>query len=122
VTVPVAPVRACESLNATLSVTPVSPAQAARAARPPEDWSATDVTAYITEEIVRVHGPQLPAREATAVLQAFCQRFTVPVAARIARAAFEVYGGMWRGAPVTWRRFGATNDAFFAEPILAALA
>jgi hypothetical protein len=28
---------------------------------------------------------------------------------------------MWRGAPITWRRFGATNDPFFAEPILAAL-
>ena len=104
-----------------MSVTPVTAAQAARTARPPGAWSAADVGAYITEEILRAHGPQLPAREAQAVLQAFCQRFTIPVAARIARAAFEVYGGMWRGAPVTWRRFGATNDPFFAEPILAAL-
>ena len=104
-----------------MSVTPVTAAQAARTARPPGAWSAADVGAYITEEILRAHGPQLPAREAQAVLQAFCQRFTVPVAARIARAAFEIYRGMWRGAPITRRRFGATNDPFFAEPILAAL-
>jgi hypothetical protein len=104
-----------------VSVTPVSAAQAVRAARPPGSWSAGDVTAYITEEIVRVHGPQLPARDAQQVLEAFCQRFSVPVAARVARAAFEVYGGMWQGAPVTWRRFLPSHDAFFTQPIIDAL-
>jgi acetyl-CoA carboxylase alpha subunit len=115
-------VRASESLSVSLSVTPVSAAQAARVARPPDKWAAADVIAYINEEILRVHGPQLPARDAQQVLQAFCQRFGIPVAVRIARAAFEVYGGMWQGAPVTWRRFSPSHDGFFARPILEALA
>ena len=119
--VPVTPVRAPQSLSATLSVTPVSTAQAARAARPADAWSASDVVAYITEEITRHHGPQLPARDSDQVLQAFCQRFSVPQAVRVARAAFEVYGGMWQGAPVTWRRFLPSHDGYFAQPILAAL-
>jgi hypothetical protein len=99
----------------------VSEAQAARVRRRPEDWTVADVCAYILEEVRRVHGPQLPARDVKSVLEGFCARFTVPVAACIARAAFEVYGGMWEGAPVTWRRFSATHDEFFSAPIIAAL-
>jgi hypothetical protein len=99
----------------------VTEAQAARVRRPPQDWSIADVCAYIAEEIVRAHGPQLPARDVQSALEGFCARFGIIAAVRIARAAFEVYGGMWEGAPVTWRRFTPGHDLFFARPILTAL-
>ena len=113
--------RSYVSPSVSISVVPVTPAQAARVRRRPEDWSAADVYAYITEEIIRAHGPQLPARDVRSALEGFCARFSVPVAVRIARAAFEVYDGMWEGAPVTWRRFTEGHDGFFARPILAEL-
>jgi hypothetical protein len=121
-TFPATAVQSPASLSATVSVTPVSAAQVARLAKPPEEWSATDVTAYIFEETLRIHGPQLPARDAESVLQAFCQRFSIPKAVFIAKTAFELYGGMWQGAPVTWRRFQPSHDGFFSQPILEALA
>lgn len=114
-------VRSSVSPSASLSVTPVTADQAARVRRPAQDWSVPDVCAYITEEIVRVHGPQLPARNVQSALEGFCARHGIIEAVRIARAAFEIYGGMWEGAPVTWRRFTEGHDSFFAQPILTAL-
>lgn len=119
--IPATSVRPYVSPSITISAVPVTEAQAARVRRPPEAWSVPDVCAYITEEIIRAHGPQLPARDVRGALEGFCARFSVPVAVRIARAAFEVHGGMWEGAPVTWRRFTEGHDGFFAQPILAAL-
>ena len=119
--IPQTPVRYSESLSTSLSVTPVTGAQAARVARAPEAWSAADVTAYVLEEIIRIHGPQLPSKDVRGTLEGFCARFGVPVAVRIARAAFEVYGGMWQGAPVTGKRFGEGHDSFFSQPILDAM-
>jgi hypothetical protein len=120
-TIPRMPVITSESLSVSLGVTSVTEAQAARVSRPPEAWTAADVAEYITEEVVRVHGPQLPARDVQETLRGFCERFGVPAAVRIARAAFEIYSGFWEGAPVTWKRFGPGHDEFFAQPILAAL-
>src|SRR5271166_1928699 len=108
-------------VSASLTITSVSEAQVLRVARPPDEWSVDDVYAYAAEEIIRLSGPQLPFRDAQETIQGFCSRFTVPVAVRIMRAAFEVYGGKWMGAPITWRRFTAGHDEFFAARILAAM-
>jgi hypothetical protein len=116
------PAASAPAIMTSLSVIPVSPAQADRAALDPAAWTAADVRAYICEEIERIHGPQLPGHDATVVLGAFCERFGIPAAVRIARAAFEVYGGMWRGAPVTIRRFAEAHDSFFASQLLSAIA
>jgi hypothetical protein len=109
------------AVTASLTVTPVSAGQALRVSRPPEQWDTGDVHAYVAEEITRLNGPQLPAKGTLHVIDDFCRRYGIPTAVRIARAAFEVYGGRWQGAPVTWRRFAQAHDAFFAEIILAAM-
>jgi hypothetical protein len=36
----------------------------------------------------------------------------------VCEQAFGVHGGMWRGAPVTVRRFEGSQDPYFAGPLL----
>src|SRR6266568_561977 len=109
------------AVTASLSVTTVSEAQALRAGRHPDQWSVSDVYAYVCEEILRLNGPQLPSHGAQQTIEDFCSRFGTPVAVRIARAAFEVYNGRWQGAPITWKRFAPGHDEYFAQPVLAAI-
>lgn len=109
------------SVTANLTITSVSEEQARRVSRHPDEWSPEDLYAYVAEECARLNGPQLPGRDARTTIEGFCSRYGIATAVRIARAAYEVYNGMWMGAPVTWRRFGAGHDAFFAEPVLAAM-
>jgi hypothetical protein len=109
------------AVTASLTLTPVSDDQALRVARHPDEWTPEDLYEYVSEEITRASGPQLPAKAAQATIEDFALRFGVPVAVRMARAAFEVYGGKWQGAPITWRRFAPGHDEFFAKPLLAAM-
>lgn len=99
---------------------PVSAEQAARGAIPPGEWTAEILHDYIAEEIERC-GPQFPCRESLIIAGEFRQRFGAGQAARIAMAAFSAYGGIWKGAPITWRRFTSSNDEFFGRRILEAL-
>ena len=105
-----------------VAITAVSPAQAARATKPASQWSPGDFAAFVFEEIHRACGDQLPCRDAEGILAGFFYRWGAERAVRIAKAAFELYGGIWQNAPVTVRRFAATHDEFFARRILAALA
>lgn len=84
------------SVVGTLTFTEITEAQALRVARHPDEWSADDLYAYVAEEIVRLNGPQLPCKDTQQTIEGFCSRFTIPVAVRIARAAFEVYGASGR--------------------------
>lgn len=103
------------------SITPVSAAQAARATKEARHWSAADFAAFVLEEINRACGEQLPVSDGDAILAGFFDRWGAETAVRIAKAAFELYGGFWANAPVTVRRFADTHDEFFAYRILAAL-
>jgi hypothetical protein len=103
---------------ASLSVVPVSQEVARLSGLRPASWTTREAWIYITEEIRRLHGPQLPGADARTITDGFCDRFGIENAVRIARAAFEVYGGMWHGAPVTIKRFQAGHDDFFARPLL----
>ena len=113
-----APGRHVTQVTETVEVTPVSEAQASRAAKPAATWTAQDLLDYVTEEISRT-GQQLPCRDALKIMTAFQARYGTVQAVRVARAAFETHGGMWAGAPVTFRRFAESNDKFFSQPIVA---
>lgn len=103
----------------TLTLAPLSPDQAARMARPAGEWTVGDVCAYVTEEMARIHGAQLPGGDPEEILASFCERRGIPQAALIARTAFEIYNGMWYGAPITIKRFTEGHDSFFSDPIVA---
>lgn len=107
------------TVTGTLTVTPVSANQARLAVLDPAAWTPADFRAYVSEEIERLHGPQLPCRRADDILNGFFDRHGPAGAVFISRHVFEVLGGMWMGAPVTVRRFTESNDEFFARAILA---
>lgn len=88
--------------------------------KPVAQWVWEDLRNYIVTEGEKRFGPQQrnPAKEA-GILKAFIGRHGIADAVMVAQAAFEIYEGMWRSAPITVTRFTRNNDAYFAEPILA---
>jgi hypothetical protein len=107
-------------ITTSVTVTEISSRAAALAAADPSDWTADDLSYYVTEEAGRLLGDQLPCPGRDRILLEFFTRFGIN-AVRIARAAFEAHHGMWMGAPVTVRRFAAGHDEFFSLPILREL-
>lgn len=73
---------------------------------------------HILAEITRTGGPQLPCYRSEEILNGFLGRFSAEEATAICEQAFKAHDGMWRGAPVTVRRFSEANDDFFARPLL----
>jgi hypothetical protein len=103
----------------------VSTAAAVMPATPESDGgepSPAQVGAYVTQAITAKWGPQLPGPDPANVIEGFCQRLGATKAMMIAVEVFECHGGMWRGAPVTIRRFAESQDDFFAFPLLAGIA
>lgn len=81
--------------------------------------SRDDFPGYVQAEILRTTGPQPPWRQADEVLTAFWDRLGPDKARRACAAVFGPLGGIWRGAPVTPKRFAESQDEFFAIPVLA---
>lgn len=52
------------------------------------------------------------------ILNGFFSRFGAEDGMAICHQAFNVHGGMWRGAPVTVARFAEGQDGYFALPLL----
>jgi hypothetical protein len=73
---------------------------------------------HILLKIAETCGAQLPCYRADQILDDFISRFTADEVMAICHQALAVHGGMWRGAPVTVLRFQASNDDFFAVPLL----
>lgn len=85
--------------------------------RPAPEWTRADLARFVRAEITRANGPQLPVQREDEIITGFYSRFGFN-GVQIAKYVFGTLGGMWRGAPVTVRRFAAGQDEFFAEPIL----
>jgi hypothetical protein len=84
-------------------------------------WDTEGLLSYVADQIQRLHGPfPRDARREKAVMQAFLNRWG-DQAAPIARYAFEVAGGMWRGAPISISRFGQGSDKYFGAVIVEQL-
>lgn len=80
-----------------------------------------ELAAYVVDSAARLTGEILPVPDAEKILAGFIDRFGHDDAWRVARAAFDVHGGMWAGTCISPKRFAASNDGFFAKPILAQL-
>lgn len=82
------------------------------------EWGWSDLRDYILTEIEARHGAQVrdPKKEA-GIIKAFMSRWGTEGAVRIARTAFEVHDGMWRGAPISINRFCLNSDQWFAGVI-----
>lgn len=102
----------------TVTVTP-RPSQAEQAylARPEAEWDWSDLRDYVVTRIQEVHGPQpRDHKKEMGIFKGFLSRWGADAAA-IARHAYEVEGGWWRGAPIYVTRFCKGSDDYFARVI-----
>jgi len=85
-----------------------------------EEWDWRALRDYVVRRSVEVHGPfpNNPGKEAS-IFRAFISRWGPERSQAIARIAFDVYGGFWRGAPIRVERFAKGSDPFFAEVLAA---
>lgn len=85
-------------------------------------WTWSDLRDYVVTEAEKRFGPQArdPKKE-SGIFKGFITRHGTEDAVLVAMAAFEVYEGTWRKAPITVTRFTKGNDPFFADVILARL-
>jgi hypothetical protein len=85
----------------------------------PEDWGWEELRDYLVRNITARFGPfpmqQNPAQLA-GIVKGFLRRHGAQ-AGPIAVAAFETFGGYWKGSPIAIQRFCANSDPYFAEPI-----
>lgn len=107
----------------TLTVTRPEPVVAARETRTtdigkdPRDWSADDLRNYVVRQIETFFGdfPKEPQKIA-GIFRSFHSRYG-EWAGPIAVAAFDLYAGRWRGAPISVTRFCKGSDPYFSDPI-----
>lgn len=82
------------------------------------ETTSDSLAGHILAEITRTCGPQLPCHHSAEILSGFFERFGPDAAMAICDRAFGHHGGTWRSAPVTVLRFQASNDPYFAVPLL----
>lgn len=92
--------------------------QTAFLAREVKDWSPEDLRDYVATQIVSRFGvfPR-DARKEHGIFHSFVNRWGITTAVAIARYAYEIRDGRWKGAPVRFERFCKNSDPYFAEPI-----
>lgn len=82
-----------------------------------EGWGWEQVRDYVFEQLTSRFGPQpRDAAKEAAVFKRFCNDWGTR-AGQIARIAFDTYGGLWRGAPISVGRFSRASDPYFASVI-----
>lgn len=84
------------------------------------DWTWQDLRDYVVTAITERFGaPQRDALKESVIFKAFISRYGIVNAVLVATAAFEIYRGIWRNAPVSITRFTKGNDPYFADVLLA---
>lgn len=107
--------------RATVTVTTRPSERRTHVLSEPSSWSPEQLRDYVVAQIQKHHGPfPRDAVRETSIFRGFVNRWGGD-AGRIARVAFEEFGGMWRNAPVGINRFCKNSDPYFAEPILERL-
>lgn len=87
------------------------------ALKPMEEWGWEELRSYVVQAIEQRHGA-FPRNFKTegSIFKSFATRWGTQ-AGPIAVAAFEVFDGMWRGAPIGVNRFCRASDIYFAQVI-----
>lgn len=86
-------------------------------AKSEDSWEWGDLRDFVVAEIEKRTGafPRDFKKEA-GIFKSFMARWGDKAPA-IARTAFEVHEGMWKGAPISVNRFCKGSDPYFAQPI-----
>ena len=88
-----------------------------------DSWTWEGLRDYLVSKITDVTGqrPTMGDLQMSGICKGFIRRWgdQAPV---IAKAAFELHKGYWRGAPIQITRFTESNDIYFANVIAQRLA
>lgn len=105
-----------------LSVTQVPSQARGYLSRPYTEWDWQDLRDYVVHEVEVRRGlfPRSGKKE-YGIFSRFLSTYG-DLSGLIAKYAFEVCDGTWRGAPISVNRFCKASDEFFAIPILEAIA
>lgn len=103
----------------TVTATKVNSAESVYLLKPINEWTWGDLRDYVITEAEKRSGPQLRnlAKEA-GIFKGFIARYGIEDAVMVAVAAFEIYEGVWRSAPIGVSRFTKGNDPYFSDIIL----
>jgi hypothetical protein len=81
------------------------------------EWTWEQLRDYVIGQIHARWGAQpRDALRESGIFKGFVNRWGVQ-AGPIAKAAFEIHGGVWKGAPISVSRFAKGSDPYFAEVI-----
>ncbi len=84
-------------------------------------WTWQELRDYVCAQIIQTHGPfPRDAKKEFGIFTRFHKAHGQD-GVKVARAAFEIYGGWWNNAPISINRFTKGSDPYFVEPILARL-
>ena len=84
----------------------------------PSEWSWQEFRDYVVAHIEQVSGPfPRDAKKEYGIFSRFLNTYGQD-AVRIAKYAFEVCDGWWKGAPISVNRFTKGSDPYFANVIL----
>jgi hypothetical protein len=89
----------------------------AHVGKDPEAWDWEAVRDYVVRSIEERHGV-FPRNFKTepSIFKSFSNRWGNQ-AGPIAKMAFEVFDGVWKGAPISVNRFCIGSDVYFAAPL-----
>jgi hypothetical protein len=105
----------------TLTLTPTHTQSRTDLLTPEEQWGWSEVRDYVVAQIEQHFGPfPRDARKEHGIFSRFCTKYG-PDAGRIAKYAFDVAGGWWKGSPISVTRFCRASDPWFADVILERL-
>lgn len=113
--------RVAPAIQETVTVTPLPSTSRTHLLSSPQQWGWSEIRDYVVSEIEARWGafPRDSRKEAS-IFKRWCKAYGDD-AHEIAKYAFEVCDGSWKGAPISINRFCKGSDEWFSDPILDAL-
>jgi hypothetical protein len=105
----------------TVTVRAMPETRATSAGKDPATWTAEDLGSYVVTQIEQRFG-QFPRNfpKEKSIFRSFVERWGTQ-AGPIAKMAFEIHDGFWKGAPIQVTRFCKGSDPYFAQQLVALL-
>lgn len=112
---------AAPAITESVSITPMPSQSRTHLMTDHGSWGWSEIRDYVVTEIEARTGPfPRDARKEASIFKRWTGKYG-DESVEIARYAFEVCNGRWRGAPVSITRFCKGSDEWFSDVILEAL-
>lgn len=113
-----APVELAPAITESVSITPMPSQSRTHLMTDHESWGWAEIRDYVVTEIEARTGPfPRDARKEASIFKRWVSKYGSDAPA-IAKYAFEVCDGRWRGAPISINRFCKGSDFWYSDVIL----